>query len=172
MRADAVPERIRWAVRTLAVAPTDRLLEIGCGGGVAVALICPLLTTGTIVAIDRSATMTARARQRNAAHLHTGRASIRTAEFATTGPACDAGPFDKIFAVNVNLFWTAPARTELALARDLLAPGGTLHLYYQPPGERVAELTERLTDALTGSGFTTRATRSGSTLGVVARPAT
>lgn len=127
MAGEAVPERIRWAVQTLAVEPTDRLLEIGCGGGVAVELISARLTTGRITAIDRSATMAERARRRNAAHIAAGRASIHTAAFRApdlSAAGLDTERFDKIFAVNVNLFWTGPARDELALAARLLTPGG------------------------------------------------
>jgi hypothetical protein len=51
---ERVAERFRWAVETLDPAPSDRLLEIGCGPGVAVSLICETLSTGTITAIDRS----------------------------------------------------------------------------------------------------------------------
>ena len=36
MTGEQVPERIRWAVRTMAPGPDDHLLEIGCGPGVAV----------------------------------------------------------------------------------------------------------------------------------------
>ena len=36
--AKETPERLIWAVDLLAVEPADRLLEIGCGPGVAVAV--------------------------------------------------------------------------------------------------------------------------------------
>ena len=35
-----IPDRIRWAVETLAVDTSDQLLEIGGGSGVAASLIC------------------------------------------------------------------------------------------------------------------------------------
>jgi ubiquinone/menaquinone biosynthesis C-methylase UbiE len=45
--ADAVPPRLLWAVERLSVEPDDHLLEIGCGSGVAVSLICDRLGDGT-----------------------------------------------------------------------------------------------------------------------------
>ena len=41
--------RLRWAVSCLDVQPADRLLEIGCGHGVAVSLVCDGLDGGQIV---------------------------------------------------------------------------------------------------------------------------
>src|SRR5919109_3459863 len=102
MAARAVPERLRWAVELLDVAPDDELLEIGCGRGVAVELICAKLDRGKITAIDRSATMTAAAEQRNAEHVAAGRALIRTTDLAAAD--LPRGAFDKVFAINVNLF--------------------------------------------------------------------
>lgn len=51
--AGAVPEQVRWAVEVLDSGPEERPLEIGCGPGVALSLICERLVGGQIVAIDR-----------------------------------------------------------------------------------------------------------------------
>ena len=160
--ASAVPERIRWAVDVLAPGPDEHLLEIGCGSGVAVALVCERLTGGRIVAIDRSATAIARAARRNADNIATGRAVLRTAALEQLTPADlpDAGArFDKAFAMNVNLFWTRSPARELDLLRTLLAPGAALYLFYgygSPPGApAVQRVPGPLVDHLAEHGFTT-----------------
>ena len=68
-------ERLVRAVDTLAVEPGDRTLEIGCGRGVAVSLVCERLDGGHVAtidhvtAIDRSPKMIEMASKRSAAHL-------------------------------------------------------------------------------------------------------
>ncbi len=91
----------------MAVEPTDQLLEIGCGPGVAVSLVCEKLYDGNITAIDRSAKMIETARKRNADHVAAGVASFRTVSLhqaastapgstrsspSTSGCSCEAGP--------------------------------------------------------------------------------
>jgi SAM-dependent methyltransferase len=170
----SVPERLVRAVEQLAIAPADRVLEIGCGRGVAVSLVCARLDRGRIVAIDRSATMVRLALQRNTEHIAAGRASIHHGEVDSTLLAGER--FDKVFAVNVNLFWTGPAARELAAIRRLLRPGGALYLCYEPPvAARAAELAEKLVAELGKHGFaaTTTITPTGGSavqLSVVARP--
>jgi SAM-dependent methyltransferase len=99
-------ERFVWAVDTLALDPGDRVLEVGCGHGVAVSLVCERLTSGRITAIDRSKKMIEMATRRNREHVARGRAVLKTAALEKA----DFGDerFDKVFAFNVAPFWLQP----------------------------------------------------------------
>jgi SAM-dependent methyltransferase len=90
-------QRLVWAVDTMAVGPTDRLLEIGCGHGVAVSLVCEKLNGGSIMAIDRSPTMMAT--RRNAEYVATGLASFQAASLHEADPG--RRRFDKVSAIHV-----------------------------------------------------------------------
>jgi Methyltransferase domain len=72
--AEKASDRIAWAVEILDVGPDDRILEVGCGHGVAVSLVCEHLDRGRITAVDRSPKMIEMARTRNRA-WGAGRAS-------------------------------------------------------------------------------------------------
>jgi len=50
-------ERLRLVVEQLDLRPDHRILEIGCGHGVAATLVCERLETGHLTAIDRSPRM-------------------------------------------------------------------------------------------------------------------
>jgi SAM-dependent methyltransferase len=155
--------------------PDDRLLEIGCGPGVAVALVCEHLDGGRITAIDRSPTAIRRAAARNAGHLAAGRAVLRTAALESLRPEdLPEGPggFDKVFAMNVNLFWVRDPARELELIRVLLKPGGALFLFYGygTPGQGPATVPEALASHLTDGGFAVEPVTGPSVAGVVARP--
>ena len=146
-------ERLVWAVDVLAAEPTDRLLEIGCGPGVAVSLVCEKLDGGSITAIDRSAKMIETARKRNVDHVASGVASFQTASLdqADLGDA----RFDKIFAINVGLFWRQRPVRELKILRDHLAPEGRLFLFHElPPGSTAPPIAGPLPAVLESGGFT------------------
>ncbi|HWN23174.1 MAG TPA: class I SAM-dependent methyltransferase [Gaiellaceae bacterium] len=151
--SSTIPERVRWAVETLAVEPEDRLLEIGCGPGVAISLIAERLDGGTISAIDRSPVAVERARWRNGAHVESGLATIRKAALEELQPSGER--YDKVFAVNVNVFWVRDAGRELDLIRSLLAPGGSLFLFYggAPAEARTTPIADTVLGALTKHGF-------------------
>ncbi len=165
----SVPERLAWAVRVLDVRPDDEILEIGGGPGAAAALVCERLTGGgRLVGIDRSPVAVRRARERNAVHVATGRAVFRQASLEEYDG--DEATFDKVFAVNVNLFWTQPGCRGLAVIRHVLRPGGALHLFWDCPSgtEKAERIAKTVTAALTANGFITSVASSPFALGLTA----
>src|SRR5215218_3915069 len=142
--AGKASERFVWAVDTLEVRPADRLLEVGCGHGVAVCLVCERLTTGTITAIDRSPKMIEMATRRNREHVDAGRAVLE----AIALEDADLGDrrFDKVFAFNVAPFWQQP-EAALGAVREHLARDGAVYLFWDArhsAPERARELGNEL----------------------------
>ncbi|MBA3492269.1 MAG: class I SAM-dependent methyltransferase [Rubrobacteraceae bacterium] len=123
-------ERLRSVVEQLGIRPDDRVLEIGCGHGVAATLVCERLEEGHLIAVDRSAKMIQAATRRNAAYIEAGRAEF----FVATLEDLDLGDrrFDKIFAVRVGLFHREPERAH-GIARRWLAPGGAVFAFFDQP---------------------------------------
>lgn len=169
-----VPERISWALSHLAIEPDERLLEIGCGRGVAIALIAERLAGGHIVGLDRSDSAVQAANERNAAAVTAGKVEILQSALADYTTA--AARFDKIFAINVNLFWLEAMR-ELAMMKPLFASGGRLFLFFEPPGTGQIETIRHAVEVrLKTAGYLVDEVVSGPTptpplLGIVARPA-
>lgn len=151
MMADKVPERIEWAVRQLGLAGGETVLEIGCGRGVAVSLVCPLLRDGSMTAIDRSATAIGAARKLNQQWIAAGKAAFHETAVETMDGRL--GAFDIVFAVNVNVFWLK-AGPAFDSVRRLLRSGGSLSLFYEPPSpEQGLKIRKELSARMTESGF-------------------
>jgi ubiquinone/menaquinone biosynthesis C-methylase UbiE len=125
-----VSERLRAVVDRLDVQPDDRILEIGCGHGVAATLVCERLDGGRLTAVDRSPKMVEAARRRNAVHVEAGKVEFLVASLEDL----DLGErrFDKVFAVRVGLFHREPERAH-RLAERWLVPGGTVTAVFDPP---------------------------------------
>jgi protein-L-isoaspartate O-methyltransferase len=156
------PKRLRRAVQLLDISPDGELLEIGSGSGVSVSLVCGQLAGGRITTIERSAIAIQRATKRNADHVASGKAVFQQLDLADVDlvrRALTGQHFDKVFAVNINLFWVRPADAELQLIKDLLRPGGVLHLVYETPSEEQASrVAKAVTAALANRGFATAVT--------------
>ena len=123
-------QRNRWVVSLLDVRPTDRVLEIGFGPGLAIAELSRRATRGTVYGIDHSEVMLHHATKRNA---------------------------DAILAVNSLGFWPEPTQRLVEL-RALLRPGGRIAIAAQPrcPGatkETSANAAREIETLLHEAGF-------------------
>ncbi len=148
-------QRNVWAVGRLEVEPTDRVLEIGFGPGIAIRELSRRATHGLVCGVDHSAVMVWQATRRNAEAVRAGRVDLRlgSAEHLPTF----AEPFDKILAVNTMGMWREPDEVLKALHR-LMRPGGRIAIVSQPrcPGA-MAETTvaagREIAARLTAAGF-------------------
>jgi SAM-dependent methyltransferase len=146
-------ERFVWAVDTLAPGPADQVLEVGCGHGVAVSLVCERLTSGRITAIDRSAKMIEMAARRNRKHIAEGRAVLKGVALEQA----DFGDerFDKVFAFNVAPFWLQP-KEALGIVRQQLAADGAVYVFWDArhtQSGRARDLADRLCERLGLAAF-------------------
>jgi SAM-dependent methyltransferase len=165
-------DRLAWAVDVLDIAPGDRILEVGCGHGVAVSLVCERLDGGRITALDRSAKMIAAAERRNRAHGDKVRLIAAPIERAELGDES----YDKVFAVHVAALHTPGG--PLDVVRERLRPDGRLYLFSSAPWWSSMEPAEafgaELGEVLEGAGFEPEQVMverlgEGFTAGVVAR---
>jgi cyclopropane fatty-acyl-phospholipid synthase-like methyltransferase len=129
-----VSERLRKVVERLGVKPDDRVLEIGCGHGVAATLVCEKLAgDGHLTAVDRSQKMIRAAAKRNAKYIEAGKAEFIACDLEGFDPG--EKRFDKILAVRVGLFHRESERAY-GLVKKWLAPGGEVFAVFDPPHER------------------------------------
>jgi SAM-dependent methyltransferase len=135
--------RQRWAVDRLDVQPRDRVLELGCGHGVAMTLICEQLRGGFVVGVDRSRKMIDVASKRNAAHIEAGRARFVTAEVHEADLGEES--FDKVLAVRFPPLLRGRAGPTLDAIRDRMAEGAALYVVEHPPSR---DAVQRVADAI------------------------
>ena len=144
---------MQWAVDRLGAKPGDRVLELGSGHGVAVSLLCEQLgDTGLVVGVDRSATMTAAAGKRNAAHVAAGRARLLTAEVHEADLAGER--FDKVLAVRFPPLLRGDPAPALRAVREHLVDGGALVVVEHPPSAgRHRSVADAIVERLGQHGF-------------------
>jgi ubiquinone/menaquinone biosynthesis C-methylase UbiE len=147
--------RSRWAVRLLDVEPTDRVIELGCGPGVAIAALATRARRGLVVGVDHSQVMIRQAGRRNRDAVRAGR--VRLVHTPVERMSIGDGPFDAALAVNTVGMWPDPIARLGELAR-LLRPGGRVALVSQPrcPGATAATsaaAADELAGLLTEAGF-------------------
>lgn len=119
---EEVPDYERLQDETAAAAGTDagRLLELGTGTGETALRVLARHPRATLIGLDASADMLARARAR----LPTDRVDLRTGDLA--GPLPD-GPFDVVFSALAVHHLDGAGKADLyRRVAAVLAPGGRL----------------------------------------------
>ena len=122
-------ERIEWTLELLDLKPTDHLLEVGFGPGLAIQKASGIIRNGLIVGVDHSETMLRQASTRNAKAIAQGRVQLLLGSVETL--PVSGHPFDKIYSANVVQFWRDPVAVYKKL-HLLLTPGGTIATTYMP----------------------------------------
>jgi SAM-dependent methyltransferase len=148
-------QRNAWTIEQLDIQPDDRVLEIGCGPGVAIAEIAVRLETGLVVGIDHSHVMIDQATLRNRSAIRAGRVELRCRGIDDLPVVL--GGYTKVLAVNVLQFLPDLGMACNAIAK-VMAPGALLAVTYQPrlknPSLNAAAVFgDRLAIALVHAGF-------------------
>ena len=158
-------EANRWMVDCLDVGPDDRLLDVGCGPGLAVAYAAGRGVRA--VGVDASEVMVGQARRRTRRSIGQGRAAINRAD-AGALPFADAS-FTAAASLNSLQFWPEP-EAGLAELHRVLVPGGRVAVVLMArsddPEDGAPGWFEDTADLLRTSGFGDIAV-AGSTFGGV-----
>ncbi len=147
-------EANRWMVDCLGVGPGDRMLDVGCGPGLAVAYAAE--TVGArVVGVDASDVMVRQARRRNRRGIRDGRVEIHRAD-ASALPFPDSS-FTVAGSLNSLQFWPAP-RKGLAELHRVVRAGGRLAVVLMarsndPEGRAAPPWIEETTELMRGAGF-------------------
>ena len=160
----------RWMVDCLEVERHDRVLDVGCGPGVAVAYAARR-GAAPVVGVDTSPTMVRHARRRNRTPVRAGRVEIYRADAALL-PFPDAH-FTKAGSLNSLQFWPAPDRGLGELYR-VLAPGGRVAIVLmarsdEAPSDESPAWVEATAAGMQAVGFALVALESRSFGGVLHR---
>jgi SAM-dependent methyltransferase len=148
-------ERSNWAVSLLNLQPTDRVLEIGFGPGIAIQKMSEIVKEGLIYGIDHSDIMLKQASKRNKEAISSERVKLLLNSVSNL-PSFEE-PLDKILDINSFQFWETPVE-DLKSLREHLRSGGIIALVQQPrkPGakeEDTIKVGETFAEYLKSAGF-------------------
>src|SRR4029077_9724168 len=116
-----------FAVRQLELTPSDRVLEIGFGGGVTLPSL--IKQAGFVAGVDRSRDMVKRARTIFSEAVSAGNAEFREGTVETL--PYEAASFGKACTVNTVYFWSSLDGGFTEIHR-VLAPGGRVVVGFLP----------------------------------------
>lgn len=96
----------QWTIGLMNIQPDDFVLDIGCGGGMAIKEIAKIATSGFVAGVDYSEIMVQQALKHNAAAVGTKRVAIKNGSISNL-PFKDES-FDKAYAIESFNFWSDP----------------------------------------------------------------
>lgn len=118
---------VDWTIEQLQIQPNDRILDLGCGAGDALARLLQKDDTVHVTGLDRSATIVRSALRRNRAAVRRQRVAVVEGNIGTI-PFQDE-QFDRVFSIHTLYFWEdVPA--VLADVERVLKPGGSFVITY------------------------------------------
>jgi ubiquinone/menaquinone biosynthesis C-methylase UbiE len=112
-----------FAIEMLDLQPTDRVLDIGFGGGVTIEKMLNTIDTGKIYGVDFSEVMVEQGKHQFKDAIAAGKVSIEFADVQQL--PFDDNTFDKICTVNTIYFWSDPL-AGLQEIKRVLKSGGRL----------------------------------------------
>jgi ubiquinone/menaquinone biosynthesis C-methylase UbiE len=112
---------VESTISRLGLEPHHHVLEIGFGGGTALALVSKRLTTGVITGVDFSPEMVREAERRFRLDIANGRLRVQLGDIA--GLPLAAASFDRVFTINTIYFWPDTVR-GFGEIRRVLKSGG------------------------------------------------
>lgn len=112
-----------WGLSHVAIKNTDRILDVGCGGGRTINKLAGMASAGKVHGIDYSEESVTAARRTNARWIDIGRVEIERGSVSQLPFENDT--FDLVTAVETHLFWpNLPA--DVREVFRTLKPGGQL----------------------------------------------
>ncbi|MER5462464.1 methyltransferase domain-containing protein [Streptomyces sp. NPDC002668] len=145
-----------WAIEHMDVRRSQRVLDVGCGGGMAVKLLSQRASRGFVAGVDYSMDMVSQAVRRNVEGVARRRVEVRYGDSAAL-PYEDAS-FDQVCAIETFYFWPDPMQ-GLAEAYRVLRPGGQVSITLEM--SREADTDPSLVQRYFGRRFTERSERDG-----------
>lgn len=114
-----------WSFSFWDVRPQDRILDIGCGGGMTLQRLSKMASEGHLIGLDYSPVSVQQSREINAKDIAAGKMEI--IEGSVADMPFEDHTFDKIITVESFYFWPDPAE-NLKEVRRVLKKGGMFHL--------------------------------------------
>jgi ubiquinone/menaquinone biosynthesis C-methylase UbiE len=121
---------VESTISRMGLEPHHHILEIGFGGGAALALVSKELITGVVTGVDFSPEMVREAERRFRTEIASGRIRVQLGDIAALPFA--SATFDRVFTINTIYFW-----------RDTVQGFGEIRRVLKPGGQAVIALRSR-----------------------------